>query len=219
MRPHQILAMVMTFTLILAPGAAAARALRQHTDAMTGRGIDKSALTLATTEYAEASSNGLSAGLSHSEPSLVAAASQTFPAGMSRVSTPTVVLNQGASEMPAAAFRTAAVAATAGGAAAVSLSEGMLLAEDVRAPGASRGSTLNTFNPPDAGRGAGKQGLVRLASVGVNSRPAKAYTISEMGDGPHAISHAGEAVATAFSSSEHDLRPNTARATQPSAAN
>jgi len=189
-----------------AGGATAARALRQVTDSLVGMRVNKSNLIVAATQNAESVSDEEATGIAVSESSLAAVASQTFPSSMSRVSTPNLYHHDGVRELPAATFRTVAVSTTTGGAAAVAAPESMALAAKAGTPGTARGSTMRTFDPDPPPRGLGRQGLVQTASVGLTDRPSGAFTISAMGDGPHAIAQAGEAVASAYSSKDSELR-------------
>jgi len=171
---------------------------------MTGAGIDKSYLKMAATLNTEAISSPMSMGIAHSEASLVSSASQTYPAAMSRVTTHDLDQQLGAQEMPVAVFGTVALAATEGGALAASASEAMVLAYDEGTPATSRGSTRAIFEPRPVAKGVGKQHKVQVRSIGITNNPSGAFGISDEGDGPHAIAQGGEAVASAYSSKDHD---------------
>ncbi|KAI8463318.1 MAG: hypothetical protein J3K34DRAFT_462491 [Monoraphidium minutum] len=179
------------------------RSLAQYTDSMTGGGVDKSVMLLAATGMgAEAKSAPRSPGFAHVEGSVAAvAADGNFP--RTRVSTGAgIAQNNGvhAGEFSGATFGVNAVSILDTGPIAGAVPSGMRLSEAKGTPGTSRGSTLETYAPVYV-RGAGAMHNVAVgAAVGLGLPTARSFSQSEQGDGPHAISLAGEAVAVAFSS-------------------
>lgn len=189
-----------------APAAADARLLRQYTDSFTGAGVDSSQFVLAATDtgMAEARSAAVAPGFAHMEPLIASLAAYILPGPQSKATTqdtsltsPGISMTTG--ENAGAAFGTVAGAATDQGAFAVAASTAMPLAAPRGTPGTSRGSTLKTFDPTDV-RGAGKSHAVMVKSIGMNLLPAGSFANSDRGDGPYAISSAGQAVASAYSS-------------------
>jgi hypothetical protein len=166
---------------------------------MTGLEIDKSYLAAAITPKAQAISAGTGGGVaSHDKSTIQAIATDRYPRVLTRVATRSAFRNGGDAEAGIAAFGPVALSNTDTNAAlSVSLSKAMPLATAEGTPGSSRGNTLPVFAPLTS-KGLGKTGLVATASVGTTDKPSDAFSMSEMGDGPHAISHAGEAVASSW---------------------
>ncbi|GBF97460.1 hypothetical protein Rsub_10383 [Raphidocelis subcapitata] len=189
--------------LQLFAGADAARQLRQTTDALTSStGIDRSRLSVAITLNAQAVTEAKSAGVQHNEASVASIAADRMPAAMSKTATSGGLFQMGGfGEAGIAAFGPVAVAATDQGFLAASAPNSMLLATDKGTPGTARGNTLPVFEPQNA-PGVGKSKMVQTASVGHNHLPANSFSMSEMGDGPHAIAQAGDAVSGSYSSKD-----------------
>jgi hypothetical protein len=180
------------------PAAAAARRLRQATETLTGLEIDKSYLAAAITPKAQAVSSTSGTGIAHDKSTTQAVASDHFQRTLTRVATKSSFHAGGDAEAGIAAFGPVALSSTDTTAAvAASLSKAMPLAMDAEDRGASRGNTLEVFEPQTA-KGLGATGLVATASVGVTDRPSNAFSMSDIGDGPHAVAHAGEATASAW---------------------
>jgi hypothetical protein len=90
----------------------------------------------------------------------------------------------------------------------VAASNAMPLAQPEGTPGTSRGVTLRTFNPTSATGVGAKKDVIVGASIGMALLPAGSFSQSDTGDGPHAISSAGQAVASSFSSRYDVTAPN-----------
>lgn len=167
---------------------------------MTGSGVDKSWMVSANTLHAESRTQSRGVGFPHFEGTEVAIAASIFPGSQTRVATNDIRQNNGpALEVPGAAFGPVALSATDQGAYAVAASDSMYQAQPQGTPGTSRGSTLRTFNPSTLGAAA-KGTQVLGASVGMQLPPPGSFSESDRGDGPNAISSAGEAVAASYSS-------------------
>ena len=125
---------------------------------------------------------------------------------MGRTATADTAAHQGAVELPIAAFGPVAGAVTDTGHGALAASGALPLAAPAgaRDVARSRAHLLMTTDPTSPLRGAGRRGAVDLQSVGANLPAGGAFSMSEMGDGAHAIAHAGEAVAVAYSSRDND---------------
>ena len=168
---------------------------------MTGAETDKSRYQVARTVNAQALST-TSAVVQQNEITAAAVAQgRWYPGPESKISTSVTSPTQsdqfgqqGAVELPAAAWGRAAVADTTNGALAIAASDAMPLSQPDGTPGAARAVTMPVMNPT----------MPRLrgttAALGVNYLPSNAYGMSELGDGPNAVAHAGEAVAASMAS-------------------
>ncbi|KIZ04077.1 hypothetical protein MNEG_3878 [Monoraphidium neglectum] len=192
----------------LLSAARAARLLRQTTETYVGAGIDKSVALkgFSSTDHAEALAIAQSLGIEHDEASISAVSSGRFPGPSSSVVTDDVDEDAGGGTpiISLATFGATAVASTSGGAVAVAGSEAMPMAAPIGAPGTAMSTTITSFTPTTIPKGTGKLGDVMLMSIGANNKAAGSFSESEAGDGPHAISAAGEAVASAYSSKPED---------------
>jgi hypothetical protein len=175
---------------------------------MTSGGIPKPYYTAAITNNAEAVTNARSVGVMSNEMTRSALASTRFPGPMGRVSTNDIYQQIGSAELPIAAWGATAESSTQGGAAAVAASNAMQLALPP-GPGAARGTTMSTQDPK-APHGAGKTKNVMLAAVGTTDRPAGAFSMVDLGDGPHAVAQAGEANSVSFASADHEMAVTSA---------
>jgi hypothetical protein len=142
------------------------RALRQWTDSKTGLSTTKPIRT-AVTLNAEANSQPNTVGVHQLEATQAALSSVHYPGAMSRVATrdagsPAMLQAGGSTELPIAAWGTVAVSSTINGATAIAGSEAMPLAVPAGTPGASRGTTMTSFNPMDI-KGSGATGQVCAA--------------------------------------------------------
>jgi hypothetical protein len=165
-------------------------------------GIDRSHVAVAITLNAQATSEAESLGVQHNEASIAALAAYRMPAGTSRVATTGGLFDMGGvGEAGAAALGPVAVATTDQGYLAASVSNGMPLANGKDVPGTARANTRPVFEPQHS-HGVGKSKMVQVASVGLNSITPNSFAMSEMGDGPHAISEAGFAVSGSYSSKD-----------------
>jgi hypothetical protein len=142
--------------------------------------------------------------VSHAQVTVKAISGDKLPRAAGRVATSSnVYTTSGEVEAPVAAFGSLALSVT-DKALAASAPESMQLAQNKGTRGASRGTTMPAFEPQDVGKGVGYQKKVQVASVGLNNRPSNSFSMSERGDGPHAVSRAGEAVSAAMSSKDYD---------------
>ena len=170
-------------------------------------------LTIAATEQAEAMSNARAIGVQHGEVTEAAVSSQIAPGAQGKTATQGTgsgsrhFTQQGTAELSWAAMGATAASITRMGYASVSASNGMPLSvpkdprkSRARVEAVSRGQTMDLFTPKDL-TGVGKQKVVQVASAGANLPPAVTFSHSQMGDGPNAISHAGQAVAASFAGS------------------
>jgi hypothetical protein len=185
---------------------AGARELRQLINTRASRGTRKPALAVAITPFAQAVAHISAAGLQHNEATIKSVANEAFPRSGARVATRTSFHAGGDAEAGIAAFGPISLSQTDTGAIAASAADSMPLAMPKGTPGAARGNTLAVFEPQDSGHGPGAAGtgLVMTGSLGVTGRPSNSFAMSEMGDGPNAISQAGDATASAFSSRDVD---------------
>jgi hypothetical protein len=155
---------------------------------------------------AEARSQSNIVAIQHRDITLAALSSDWYPGPQTSQATPDLMQRTGpATEVPIAAFRTAAVSTTVNGAVAVAAPDSMPFSPR-NAPGAARSAVYQTFDPADGVRAAAtdKMELIRAASVGSALPPSNAFSISAMGDGPNAVASANEAVATAFAGKQPD---------------
>jgi hypothetical protein len=194
--------------------AAAARRLRQTTETLTGLDIDKSHLAAAITTQAQAVSSTTSSGIAHDKATTRAVA-DGVPRTLTRVAT-----KSGGADSGIAAFGPVALSnIDTSPVLAASLSKAMPLATTANSKqGASRGNTLPVPEAP-AAKVTKAEPLGTQAAVGVTERASNAFSMSEMGDGPHAIAHAGEAVTSSWAGKDPEkfkLLPRLPRTPYPS---
>jgi hypothetical protein len=173
------------------------------TETLTGLSVDKSHLTAAITTQSKAVSSlrrrsGGSPAEDRSTPPGAANATST----RARVATKSGVIDTGIAAFGPVALSNIEVSPVL----AASMSRAMPLATAASSQqGVSRGNTLPVSEPTSVS-GLRTKGLVAPASVGVTERASNAFSMSEMGDGPHAIAHAGEAVTSSWAGRDPDQK-------------
>ncbi|GBF98002.1 hypothetical protein Rsub_11113 [Raphidocelis subcapitata] len=193
---------------LLLAGAEAARplrTLRQVVDSFTGANNPRPGMTYASTDYAEARSQAKTVGVVQLEAGVAGIAADKLPGSQSRAATQNTNLQGGsATEISVANFGPVAVSQTDTlVATAIAASDTMPLAKPYNTPGAARSSYLTTFDAQVEPSGLGNQKNVQTASIGAGGLQASnSFGISDVGDGPHAIASANEAVANSYAAAQ-----------------
>lgn len=187
------------------------RSLRQVVDSFTGANNPRVGMTFASTDYAEARSQAKTVGVTQLEAGVAAVSATKLPGAQSMASTTNFgsepgVSNKGgpAPEISVANFGPVAVAQTdTQFATAIAASDTMPLAKPYGTPGAARSSYLTTFDAQVEPSGVGNQKNVQVASIGAGGLlPSNSFGISDVGDGPHAIASANEAVSNSYAAAQ-----------------